>query len=1147
MGMMVFNPIAAGDRQSQADITAEGACPLTRTDIQLIPVRYAYTDEAANHEALDPRYDLEFKPIGIRQVRDGYFYLFHSDAPDILHEYEVKDGGAVRKRLWTDGEAARDQRSGVADTPAIVVPRRGHIEVLFSSTQLTAKKCSMLIQWDNYRSGVMRRVDLSGYCPVTGKPQLLTKPDLEALLTHPEVQTVPMDGQIELAPWYWAQPSLEKGPEPFAHRLAAYEQDHAYLIVDDLVGHLDDLMDAWAVVDTNHNAWLEKEDAKYYPACFISDLVRLDGERVGEIAKAFAENAEDEDAKELFGQIAQANKDQQARLKTLAEDFPEYQHSTQKVAGPTTYNYTPSDRDRVKAMHDAAQALADELGLGRREILSVAETIADYQENLVDGSAFSGHQGIADLVKLDDMQAYLAQAQQDLSWFDEEKQRIVADIENLLESFYLHGHLHDRASKASYVAFLEMDNALVTILTERSQSDGDFTFLKKFYFEEVGHQHLISLDLKPEVISGTLKNLIDSLKSLMAAKNGPAAHREWVELVENSPHLQFPSLPPGAAEQLSHHMAQLSITARLSLFELVDAADAADLHGRLRQVFQRMKPGLRAHIFENQRLYEIDLDIADADSLARHESMVQEIERLAELHEEALSEEKRLEKRRREANSRDRRRYKQEYDEKIGEIRARKQLLAEELKERGFHLMDTSPVEGDNHSGALLIGGITRTTYGRAVQSEVDELKSLKERKGLTRMLDYGRGMVHGKDTMDISTRIGGLGLVSFMGLIGAVGAWDAYKKIERNDPDGSRLDVFSGIMGTLGATASVLTIVGSARLNYYYRSISQADEVLGRLARVNVWGGTIAAWAGFFSALADAKKQFDVLLNESHSAGTKIGSSVTLAGDGMLMYGSGRMAVTGSAGIGKIVLKLEKDLTWKAVSGSMLDIAGGVFRGLNAYLWVGTILVCIGNWVQNYFQRTEIQRWCEQSAWGNDTNEWNADQQRHELSKVIYQPTLLVKAERQALDGRTGYCAFRLELPGLSALQADNMEWAVLRQQGTAWDPDHDYWNQAVIRENLGTAGVALEVSLTGADLDQSKGFYLAFRYKVADTDSWLPETGGAYHYKLLLHENGDLPMVGANEDKTWQTVEPLDKPDSRLTALITNYHALMSNPDKS
>src|SRR5690554_981361 len=126
MGKHVASPIAAADRASLASTTAQGSCPLTRADIQLIPVRYAYADEAADHSSLAPGFDLEFQPIGIRQVRDGYFYLFHSDAPDILHEYEVKDGGAVTKRLWKGNEAAKDERLGKADTEAIVVPRRGH-------------------------------------------------------------------------------------------------------------------------------------------------------------------------------------------------------------------------------------------------------------------------------------------------------------------------------------------------------------------------------------------------------------------------------------------------------------------------------------------------------------------------------------------------------------------------------------------------------------------------------------------------------------------------------------------------------------------------------------------------------------------------------------------------------------------------------------------------------------------------------------------------------------------------------------------------------------------------------------------------------------------------------------------------------------
>ncbi|MDP4547699.1 hypothetical protein [Marinobacter sp. MDS2] len=91
------------------------------------------------------------------------------------------------------------------------------------------------------------------------------------------------------------------------------------------------------------------------------------------------------------------------------------------------------------------------------------------------------------------------------------------------------------------------------------------------------------------------------------------------------------------------------------------------------------------------------------------------------------------------------------------------------------------------------------------------------------------------------------------------------------------------------------------------------------------------------------------------------------------------------------------------------------------------------------------------------------------------------------------------------------------------------------------------MELSLTGADLETADGFYLAFRYKAANSPNWLPEKDKAYHYKLTLHEQGDLPMVGANETKQWKAVTTLDKPDNRLTALITKYHALTSDPTKS
>jgi hypothetical protein len=84
MTATLTDPIAAADRKRMADTTSIGSCPLTLDDIQLIPVRYAYVEKEPELKALDPRHKTDFRPIGVRPARDGYLYLFHSSAPDIL-------------------------------------------------------------------------------------------------------------------------------------------------------------------------------------------------------------------------------------------------------------------------------------------------------------------------------------------------------------------------------------------------------------------------------------------------------------------------------------------------------------------------------------------------------------------------------------------------------------------------------------------------------------------------------------------------------------------------------------------------------------------------------------------------------------------------------------------------------------------------------------------------------------------------------------------------------------------------------------------------------------------------------------------------------------------------------------------------------
>jgi hypothetical protein len=230
-----------------------------------------------------------------------------------------------------------------------------------------------------------------------------------------------------------------------------------------------------------------------------------------------------------------------------------------------------------------------------------------------------------------------------------------------------------------------------------------------------------------------------------------------------------------------------------------------------------------------------------------------------------------------------------------------------------------------------------------------------------------------------------------------------------------------------------------------------------------------------------------------------------------------------------------------------MLSVAGGLFRGVNAWLWVGTALVLIGQWVNNRSQRAAMQAWCEKSEWGTAPTGWSAADQRNELAKVIYQPALSVMAERNALDSRFSYFGLRLELPGIAALQSDNLEWVVLSHRGSVWNIDTELWIGQVTVQQTEINMVAIDVHLLPDELDGIDAVYLAARYKPDETTKWLPDKGEAFHFHLTFGESGNTPYVAANERKQWQAVDPLGSPIARLKPLTAKLLPLVDPKDNA
>ncbi len=1128
----VADPIAAADRKSMSDSTAAGSCPLTLAELHLIPVRYAYAEEDPGLGQLDPGFHTDFRPMGIRTVRDGYLYLFHSSAPDILQEFVVTAGGAVEKRLWEGDDATKDQREGIPAEQAIIVPREGQIEVLFSETQLTAKKCSMLIAWKDYRRQVMRTVSLAGYCPQSGNAHLLPKGTLETALVHPGDG----EGNGEFDAWYWAAESeegKEGTKEPFAHRLAKYEKDHAYLVVDDLTGQISDLLDAWREVDSRQNDWLTEEDVRYYPAKFIHGLMKLDDETVASFVDAVLTQVTDPDEIEALERIGHASAAQRQQVADLAKEYVAHGPGTQFGASETVKAW--------QAQSKQVKKLAEQLATSTDTLDRVLEALRDNQKKAEHGS-LTGERGIRHLVNVENMNRYLEKAETTLEAFGEEKTRIIASLQKLIPAYHLGGHLYDRQEEKAYLAFLQVDNALINILNEYAQDAGDFSFILSYYFgNEIGHQHLVSYDIGPEAYIGSVTRILDAVEKMVAAHDNAASYKDWLNVLEENPQLRFATLTPPLSAELSQRLAQLHPPAKQALFGLVEKTSDARLKDRLKNVFKSMNAGLRSHLLDNQLLYKLDLDIADEGTLGKADTLIRDLETHAHQYNAYKKQERTLDKQRQHSNRALQKDHKNRYDAEIRRLRAARRAEGKKLKRVHRTLEGLTPSEGNKYNGILKIGNLNGTAEARAVMAELDELEKLRNRSGMTAVFDHARGLVNADNAGDITKRIGGLGLVSFMGLVSFVGLAESFQKWWSDDEDASLLDVISSGSGTIGAVASVVTIVGSARLNYYYQHVSKAESVLTRLARANVWGGTIAAWGTFFAAGAEGLKHFLKVIRGSGNTGSNIGSVTVISGSFMIAHGSRRLGVTGAHGIFHIVRKKTEGVTWKSVNKNMLHLGGGIFRGMNVWLWAGTTLVLLGEYIHNRFTRSELQAWCEKSQWGNESKDWDADEQRYELAKLTYRPELSVMAEREALNRKFRYCAIEISLPGINELSPDNAEWVILEKRGTEWLVATDEWSGIFIPGIEKEKSIRLRASLLFEELGSVQSLYIAVRFKPDGVNDWLPGPDKAFHARLDLHEQGNVAHVAANSEKVWQPVKLRQKPDGPVAPLLIDYKPLL------
>lgn len=468
--MTLTNPNHLDLRRSDAK-SALGVCPLRKPKVQLLPLRYGLVERLDPAAALSLPYQTTSRPMGIRLVRDGWLYVIDNTS-GYLHEYRVENG-EVSQFVWQGNEASQDHRQGMETQHVLLFSRATTLHIAYSEIQWTANKCSKMIDSRPDRDHFMQCVDLSSADCVKGGTHLLTYAQAKQWLA--EVAEAPSSiapsagfHPQETQDYVWEDtPLFKKTPIAVVKRqmLAAYEYDHLYLVFNDTLGVMRDLAEEQDTVVSWIDEWVakEKHELKYLVGSYIETLMVLNDQsapNAGVSPKLF-EKTTAQQREAIYDYLNARN-----TLKGLPSSA-----RPEKAAYPGQ-GYDANSRAVRQTMVDKKQAMHDALGQPLHdELEDDIEALQDHGDAALQGRGL-GARGIHDLVRHQEMTAYLEAQRVHIKRWTARLDRITIDRTHLLTRGDMHRSLwaYDPSIEEQLLAVLVAEHNCLRDLCRTDES-----------------------------------------------------------------------------------------------------------------------------------------------------------------------------------------------------------------------------------------------------------------------------------------------------------------------------------------------------------------------------------------------------------------------------------------------------------------------------------------------------------------------------------------------------------------------------------------------------------------------------------------------------------------------------------------------------
>ncbi|MDD2058965.1 hypothetical protein N5D52_28940 [Pseudomonas sp. GD03860] len=988
-----------------------GVCPLMKTHLQLLPLRYGLVEQPDPAGELSMPFSLKSQPLGIRLLRDGYLYIINA-SKGVLHEYRIENG-QITKLLWHGQEVSSDTRTTAVGEPHLVFNRKHTLYASYCELQWTAFKCAQVLGSSDQRQRLMQRVDLQQVCPEKGGAHLLSKAQADkwlaevaksALSTAPGGSNPLPDGTDpeEHMPYHWEHQPLfgATAIEALTSKVQGpYKDDYLFLVLHDDIGVMRDLAAAQLKVAHWLGQWSadDTRQVQYLSGSYIQSLYEVTG------AQLEAMSETDKDIQALLDDTSDQQQAAIEKYLKVRRDCPDPGRFGSEAQWREAAQYNVFAKVYV-GMKDA---LGDQLYQKHQHTLN---TLNLHSHQVLNGAAL-GERGIDHLIDRAAMETFVSAQQTLLSHWHTRLRNIREDRLKLFTG----GHFHRAAWYYDFTLDAQIQHRLETefmcvaaMCADREATEKLAAYLEANLLTVVPGLDTLALAEHADVT----KKLVDLSQLTVKAFEAPE-NLGNVSVLSNQFHTLMTQRLPNYARLSSQFMGLQSMLEQA--YNPAHQLEAADQLEKAHDTFKRgqsVDPNdFIRHIGAPARLQL--LRGFSREGLTLRAASATEIAAFNNAREQSMElrrQLKQLYKLRRTSLGR----------QHIGvEMPGNEEVYNRHIAQLKSALV---PLE-ERLTGALTTGGHTPAQIGTVIEGMDWNLRV--EMSNAAR--DFrATGTFTKPLSVAVQSKADGIAFALFViqgrKFIEAMSAVDE-KGTRSKGEWWAILDSF------VGMSAAGFAAVQGLSVTLFQAHLGQMQSAAGKLnamSRLGSWSGIAGLGAFGFGALAATIGfgKHSQQWGEALAAGNYKALGATtlqITGDGVLA-GTSTWAAKHTGSIVKTVMRAPTELralAWAEASPRLLGIAAHA----NLIGLIGTALQLTGEGLYNFFHRTPLQDWMHTSAWGKRSSRRSLQDEWSALAKITQQPTCELVRD----DNKT---YLKLVLPGVSTHEMDSRQVQLLAYQ---------------------------------------------------------------------------------------------------------------------